>query len=148
MHWPCYILQHIPWARHFTLTCYTNKVCMYGVSHRYDGSRPQSLLVLACVRLWLCRPICDAQSRPQTWHRNVSMFDEGWIAFRLILLSLSTLIIIIIRWVLNDCAHLKMVCWPGTARNMCPQQCLSTQEMVYVQLAQHQPEKYTHPLFH
>ena len=42
------------------------KVCMYGVSRRYDGSRPQSVLVLACVRLWLCRPIRDAQSRPQT----------------------------------------------------------------------------------
>ena len=40
--------------------------CMYGVSRRYDGSRPQSVFVLACVRLWLCRPIRDAQSRPQT----------------------------------------------------------------------------------
>ena len=61
---------------------------MYGVSRRYDGSRPQSVFVLACVRLWLCKPIRDAQSRPQTCHRNVSMFDEGWIAFRLILLSI------------------------------------------------------------
>ena len=25
---------------------------VYGVSRRYDGSRPQSVLVLACVRLW------------------------------------------------------------------------------------------------
>ena len=40
--------------------------CMYGVSRRYDGSRPQSVLVLACVRLWLCRPISEAKSWPQT----------------------------------------------------------------------------------
>ena len=39
---------------------------IYGVSRRYDGSRPQSVFVLACVRLWLCRPIRDAQSRPRT----------------------------------------------------------------------------------
>ena len=39
---------------------------MYGVSRRYDGSRPQSVFVFACVRLWLCRPIRDAQSWPQT----------------------------------------------------------------------------------
>ena len=38
----------------------------YGVSRRYDGSRPQSVLVLACARLWLFRPTRDAQSRPQT----------------------------------------------------------------------------------
>ena len=63
---------------------------VYRVSRRYDGSRPQSVLVLECVRLWLCRPIRDAQSRPQTLHTNVSIFDvdEGWIAFRLILSSL------------------------------------------------------------
>ena len=39
---------------------------VYGVSRRYDGSRPQSVLVCACVRLWLCRPIRDAQIRSQT----------------------------------------------------------------------------------
>ena len=55
------------------------------VSPLYDGSGPQSV---ACVWLWLYRPIRDAQSWPQTWHRNMSMFDEGSIAFRLILLSL------------------------------------------------------------
>ena len=57
-----------PWS------CMPKWQCMYicmGVSRRtYDGSRPQSVFVLACVRLWLCRPIRDAQSRPQTWHRN------------------------------------------------------------------------------
>ena len=38
----------------------------YGVSRRYDGSRPQSVFVLTCVRLWPCRPIREAQSRWQT----------------------------------------------------------------------------------
>ena len=38
----------------------------YGVSRRYNGSRPQSVLVVACVRLWLCRPIRNAHIRPQT----------------------------------------------------------------------------------
>ena len=65
------------WLQTITLII-TGSIQMYGVSHRYDGSRPQSVLVCVCVRLWLCRPIRDAQIRSQTWHTNVSMFVEGW----------------------------------------------------------------------
>ena len=61
---------------------------MYGVSRRYDGSRLQSV---SCVRLWLNRPIRDAHCRPQTRHTKVTVFDEGWVAFRLSLFSLRAL---------------------------------------------------------
>ena len=39
---------------------------IYRLSRRYEGSRSQSVLVLACARLWLFRSIRDAHSRPQT----------------------------------------------------------------------------------
>ncbi len=56
-----FVIKHFYDAASILLA--SENVCMYGVSRRYDGSRPQSV---ACVRLWLCRPIRDAQSRPQT----------------------------------------------------------------------------------
>ena len=71
----------------YCLVCTISPVLihMYGVSRRYDGSRPQSV---SCVRLWLNRPIRDAHCRPQTRHTKVTVFDEGWVAFRLSLFSL------------------------------------------------------------